>query len=275
MKILRHKFHSDNGEPIRVERTPNKGETMTPRFLVMHYTAGPGLDSSVHWLCRPEARASAHLVIGRDGTVVQLAPFNRVTWHAGASRWNGIQGLNRHSIGIELDNAGRLTRQGDGKWTSWFGRTYPDDEVMVATHRHETEEAGWHTFPAEQLGVALEVAAVLVHRYELEEVLGHDDISPGRKVDPGPAFPLGSFRARLLGREEAELPSLETSTHLNIRTGPGTEFERLEGSPLAPGTAVEVVEEAQDWRLVDVLDTPEELRDLQGWVHGRFLRKRE
>ncbi len=273
MKILRHKLHQDDGEPVPIERTPNRGGELDPRFLVIHYTAGPNLDSSVRWLCRREARASAHLCIGRDGRIVQLAPFNRVTWHAGISRWNGIQGLNRHSIGIELSNAGRLTQQGEGEWTSWFGRSYPENEVTVATHKHEAEPSGWHTFTPEQIEATLEVSALLVDHYELDDVLGHDDISPGRKADPGPAFPLASLRGRLLGREESEPKTLETTTHLNIRTGPGTEFERLEGSPLAPGVAVEVVEEAAEWRLVDVLSGNDGPSDLQGWVHGRFLRE--
>ncbi len=273
MKILRHKLHHDDREPVRLERTPNKGGNLDPRFLVIHYTAGPDLDSSVRWLCRKEARASAHLCIGRDGSIVQLAPFNRVTWHAGISRWNGIKGLNRHSIGIELDNAGRLKRQGEGEWTSWFGRRYPEEEVAIDTHKHEVEEAGWHTFTPEQIRATLEVSALLVDHYGLKDVLGHDDISPGRKSDPGPAFPLESLRARLLGREEHQPPTLETSTHLNIRSGPGTEFERLEGSPLAPGVLVEVVEEAADWRLVDVSEGEGRPADLQGWVHGKFLRE--
>ncbi len=273
MKIRHHKLEKVEGEEVPFEKTPNVGGRLEPRLLVIHYTAGPGLEESVGWLCRKEARASAHLVIGRDGRVVQLAPFNRVTWHAGISRWNGVEGLNHHSIGIELDNAGRLERKGGGEWTSWFGRTYPEEEVMEATHKHEVEEAGWQTFTPKQLAVALEVSAGLVARYGLEEVVGHDDISPGRKVDPGPAFPLGSFRSRLLGREQEEAPTLETTVNLNIRTGPGTEFERLDGSPLPSGTRVEVVDEAADWRLVDVLGDGEELPDLQGWVHGRYLQE--
>lgn len=275
MNVRRHKLVLDNGERARFERTPNMGEAMEPRFLVMHYTAGPALESSVRWLRRREARASAHLVIGRDGSVVQLAPFDRIAWHAGVSRWNGIEGLNRCSIGIELDNAGRLKREGGGEWRSWFGRTYPEDEVMVAPHKHEVEDSGWHTFTPEQIEAALETAATLVSRYGLEDVLGHDDISPGRKVDPGPAFPMGSFRARLLGRDDRAPTVLETSVDLNIRSGPGTEFERLEGSPLPQRTAVEVIDDSADWKFVDVLEGPEDVPDLQGWVHGRYLRKRE
>lgn len=274
MRILRHKLEPENGESVRHERTPNLSSPMKPRFLVIHYTADRDLESSVRWLLRKEARASAHLVIGRDGSLVQLAPFNRMAWHAGISRWNGIEGLNAHSIGIELDNAGRLEKKGEGAWTAWFGKRYPDEEVMVAAHKDEVEESGWHTFTQEQIAAALEVSAILLDRYDITEVLGHDDISPGRKVDPGPAFPMGSFRARLLGREHDKAPVLETSTHLNIRSGPGTEFERLEGSPLPPGTALEILDEAAEWRLVDVLEAPGDLTDLQGWAHGRYLRER-
>lgn len=244
---------------------------MEPRFLVIHFTAGRDAQSSVDWFLNPDARASAHLVIGRDGSITQLVPFDRVAWHAGRSSWNGLSGLNRFSIGIELDNAGKLTRQG-GRWTAWFGRSYDDSDVMEAIHPNETELAGWHVYTEKQLETAVEVSGVLIKKYNLDYVLGHEEISPGRKVDPGPAFPLRSVRARLLGRRDDSPEILETSTVLNIRTGPGTQFDTLPGSPLPAGTRVEILGAAGSWRRADVVGIVNGIMDIQGWVHGGYLR---
>jgi N-acetylmuramoyl-L-alanine amidase len=222
----------------------------------------------------PVAKASAHVVIARDGKVTQLVSFDRVAWHAGVSRWEGLKGLNQHSLGIELDNAGRLTQQG-GKWRAWFGQTYPDDEVMIATHKHEATPSGWHLYPPEQIESALEVAAALIEKYELEDVLGHEDISPGRKFDPGPAFPMGSFRARLFGRAEDLPPRHRTTTRLNIREGPGTAHAELPVSPLPQGTDVEVMRESGVWRFVDVVGELNGSADVQGWVHSDYLHRIE
>ena len=112
---------------------------------------------------------------------------------------------------------------------------------------------------------------MLTTRYNLRDVVGHDDVSPGRKSDPGPAFPISSFRAKVLGRSEDEEDVYETTTDLNIRTGPGTQSAMLEASPLPTGTRVIVQREQGNWRFVDVLDTVNDIMDMEGWVHGRFL----
>jgi len=92
--------HRLTGPDVSFRQTPNVGGAMRPRFVLLHYTAGRNLESSVESLCtkKPQGNASAHLVLGRDGRIVQLAAFNAVTWHAGASQWNGIDGLNHHAI---------------------------------------------------------------------------------------------------------------------------------------------------------------------------------
>jgi N-acetylmuramoyl-L-alanine amidase len=110
-----------------------------------------------------------------------------------------------------------------------------------------------------------------VGRYNLRDVIGHDDISPGRKSDPGPAFPMDSFRSRIFGRREDEMPEYYALAALNIRTGPGTRHEALPGSPLPPGTRMQVIRAQDSWRLVDVLDVVNGIDDLEGWVHSRFI----
>ncbi len=273
MNIVDHRLRTEPDAPVPFVQSPNVGGALDPSYLVIHFTAGASAQSSVNWLTNDMARASAHLVIGRDGTITQLVPFNRVAWHAGASRWNGLTGLNRHSIGIELDNAGRLTRQG-GKWRAWFGGTIADDQVMEATHKHESDPCGWHLFTPEQVEATLEVSQAILRAYPgIRDILGHDDISPGRKTDPGPAFPMGSLRSRLLGRDEDGMPAFETITALNIRRGPGTQHEPLPISPLPNGTRLDVLREQGSWRLVDVVGDVEGEGDVQGWVHGRYIRR--
>ena len=270
MRIEDHRLLTDDGRPVEYRETPNMGGALRPSWLVMHFTAGRDCESSVSWLTRPEARASAHLVIGRDGRIVQLAPFDRVTWHAGRSHWRGVSGLNAHSVGIELDNAGRLERAGGG-WQAWFGGGYADEDVMIATHRNETRECGWHRFTERQLDTALEAAIAIVRAYRLEDVIGHDDISPGRKSDPGPAFPMTSFRGAVSGREEEEDEVVETIAALNIRTGPGIGFDRLPESPLAPGTRLLVLDRRGVWLEVEVRDAAGE-PTANGYVHGNYVR---
>ena len=150
---------------------------------------------------------SDDLLIGRGGDIVQMVAFNRKAWHAGRSSWNGVDGLNSHSIGIELDNAGELSRTEGGDWRAWFGETYKERDVLTARHRHDgpgAQVSGWHVFPREQLDALMDAAAALHDKYGFEAVLGHDDIAPRRKRDPGPAFPMGALRARLFGRAEED-----------------------------------------------------------------------
>lgn len=272
MKILRHRLHTDDGTPIPYRESPNRGGAVAHEYLVMHFTAGSSAESSIRWLTNGRARASAHVVIARDGSVTQLVPFDRVAWHAGPSAWEGRAGLNRYSLGIELDNAGPLQRAG-GHWRSWFGTIYPKEEVLEATHKHENAPRGWHLFPPEQIEAAADVAALLMEKYELVDVIGHDDIAPDRKVDPGPAFPMGSFRSRVIGRSADETPTYRTTTHLNIRSGPGTRHECVLDQPLPPGTRLTVLDTRAQWRFVDVSDVVHDVMDLQGWVHGHYIER--
>ena len=122
MKIIDHRLHQDDGTPVTFKASPNIGDAVKPEYIVIHYTAGGNAKGAVGWLCNPASKVSAHLVIGRDGSVTQLVPFDRVAWHAGISQWEGRTGLNAYSIGIELDNAGRLVRKEDG-WMAAFGGT--------------------------------------------------------------------------------------------------------------------------------------------------------
>lgn len=273
MRIVSGRLCHDDGTPYAYRESPNKKGVLKPSYLVMHYTAGRSGVSSVNWLTNPEAKASAHLVISRDGTITQLVPFNRVAWHAGTSQWEGLSGMNNHSIGIELDNAGVLTCQGN-IWKAWFGGEYHDEDVVEAIHKHETEMRGWHGYTEKQTAAAIEVGRALVKQYKLKDVIGHDDIAPGRKRDPGPAFPMESFRAAVMGRRESEPERYRTTTHLNIRSGPGQTFDKLKEKALAPDTPLVLYRRQGEWCFVDVLDKQGK-PDLSGWVHGAYIRRED
>ena len=274
MKIKNHLLFDEHDQQVRYASSPNSGGKIAKlEYLVMHFTAGSSLRASENWLTNPAAKASAHLIIGRDGSVVQLVPFDTKAWHAGLSEWNGRNGLNSYSIGIELDNAGKLKRQGS-KWVTWFGETISEDDVIVARHKNESAETGWHAYTKKQLEVALDISKTLIEYYKLLDVVGHEDIAPRRKTDPGPAFPLESFRAHILGRSEGGDDSMYLTTDtLNIRSGPGANYPKLIQGGLPKNTRVTVSDSQGSWRFVDVLDTVDGDMDLQGWVHSRYLKQ--
>ncbi|WP_251619740.1 N-acetylmuramoyl-L-alanine amidase [Odoribacter lunatus] len=170
------------------------GRLLRPDTIVLHYTGGADAISSAHHLARPDTDASAHIVIARDGGIIQLLPFNTIAWHAGKSEYEGRTNLNRYSIGIEMDNAGQLHRRGD-RFYSWFKREYMPDEVY--THCENGQATYWHNYTLAQIQSVFAVCKLLLLNYPIQHIVGHSDIS-SRKIDPGPAFPMEKFRHQLL-----------------------------------------------------------------------------
>lgn len=200
MKIVNHKL-----EGATYKRSPNQSGIIKPRFFLCHYSAGKSFQQTVDYLCKKSAKASAHLVIGREGEICQLVPFNRKSWSAGKSSWNGLTGLNAYTISVELDNYGLLSKKSDGTYRTWFGRTVPKDEVYIGPHKNSPNIIrAWHEYTEAQLEVLEEVASVIYEKYELEDILGHDDVAPKRKLDTGPAFSMEQFKSIIMGRENEE-----------------------------------------------------------------------
>lgn len=260
------KDHLLESEFVKLKSTPNKGGEFIPKYLVFHFTAGRSCESSVDWLCNPKAKASAHLVVGRDGNIVQLAPFNEITWHAGKSSWHGLIGMNHYSIGIELDNAGKLTKIGS-KYKTWFQSEILENNVIQAKHKNETDIGYWHDYTDIQIERAQLLASLLVDHYKLKGVLGHEDIAPGRKNDPGPAFPFEQISAYAFGRmdDEDEVYTVNIDG-LNIRKGPGIEFDTV-AKPLLAKTEIFVIETHGHWSRVNVRNS----NDTEGWVNNKFI----
>lgn len=202
MNIKNFRLMGDAQTPVTFDPSDNHSAGMQPRFLLMHYTGDDNLAGAVAWFKRPESKASAHFVIGRDGTVIQMVPLDRRAWHAGESRWKQFTSLNRHSIGIELVNAGRLIQRADGSFaTALSARPVAATDVALLQHRLDASTSPWQLFPPEQIAAAVRVGQVLHEAFAFQDILGHDDIAPERKRDPGPAFPMGAFRSMVLGRQ--------------------------------------------------------------------------
>ena len=160
------------------------------RFLVMHFTSGATAISSINFWKTPDAKgASAHFVIDRDGTLYQCRPCNTTCGHAGKSKWKfggkTYEGLNSCSIGIEFANAGDSTNL-IRKWSSL--------QPLRAKHKNGGILCDWERYTPEQIATAKDLSAVLVKRYKLDDIVGHEDIAKSRKVDPGPAFPMQEIR---------------------------------------------------------------------------------
>jgi N-acetylmuramoyl-L-alanine amidase len=146
---------------IRDRPSPNhdrRGEPARIDMLVLHYTGMATGLGAIERLCDPSARVSAHYVVDENGTIWRLVLEARRAFHAGRSWWAGETDLNEVSIGIEIVNPGH----------EWGYRPFPDEQ-MVAVER---------------------LCRDLVSRYQIpsHRVVGHSDIAPDRKTDPGELF---------------------------------------------------------------------------------------
>ncbi len=142
---------------VRWHASPNFGarrDGLLPELVVIHYTAMNGCEAALDRLCDPEAEVSSHYLISEKGEILQLVEEDKRAWHAGAGEWLGQDDINSRSIGIELDNT---------------GRTPFSEPLMTALE---------------------ELLPGILQRWNIpaEGVIGHSDMAPGRKFDPGPRF---------------------------------------------------------------------------------------
>jgi N-acetylmuramoyl-L-alanine amidase len=139
--------------------SPNFDERRHPvSMVVLHYTGMPTAAAALDRLTDPEAKVSAHWVVAEDGQVVSLVDETLRAWHAGKSWWRGISDVNSASIGIEIVNPGH--------------------------------EFGYRPFPDEQMAAVEALVAAALKRFPIDpaSVVGHSDIAPARKDDPGELF---------------------------------------------------------------------------------------
>ncbi len=268
MEIKNHILHGSNVKKM-VPSPNHSGEFKEGDLdtVIMHYTAGP-YRVSLNTLINPRSRASAHVIIDRDGTITQLVPFNLIAWHAGKSYYKGRSGFNKYSIGIEMVNYGPLTKSGN-IYRAWFGEAVNPSEVIEAIHRNETKPRFWHIYTPEQIDAARDLVELLIETYGIKYILGHEEIAPRRKLDPGPAFPLDKFRDRLLGtkRDEDGMPEKPSvgrviASSLNIRSQPNSNAPKV-AKALPKGKKVYIIDEHNGWYKVAV--------EIQGWVFGKYI----
>jgi len=273
--IRKHRLLAD-GRAVDLLLSPNTGGLFaeTPRLLVIHFTSGGSARSSAEWFRAAENRSSsAHLVIDRDGSALQCVPFDTVAWHAGRSQWKGVVGLNRHALGIELANWGDLTRRGSA-WVTGAG--VPIADPVLAVHHNGNPDGsraaiGWEPYPEAQMRALTAIARALASTYGIDEILGHDDIAPTRKWDPGPAFDMDRFRTLVLGErgvDDDRRLTVQVASGLNLRRGPGLQYETLKLLP--QGTMLDPEKTAGSWVQVTVIDA-QGRPDQTGWVHGRYI----
>jgi N-acetylmuramoyl-L-alanine amidase len=156
----------------KVFPSPNHGERKDgrrPNLLVLHYTGMPDEGEALQWLCNPMSQVSAHYFVFGEGRVLQLVPEARRAWHAGVSYWDGEADINSCSIGIEIANPGH--------------------------------PGGLPPFPDQQIEGVAALARDIVTRWRIPatRVLAHSDVAPGRKLDPGEAFPWQRLHAAGVG----------------------------------------------------------------------------
>jgi N-acetylmuramoyl-L-alanine amidase len=143
----------------REQPSPNWDERALPvSMVVLHYTGMRTGAEALERLVDPKAKVSAHYLIDEDGTVTRLVPEEKRAWHAGKSYWRGITDINSASVGIELVNPGH--------------------------------EWGYRPFPDAQMEALVPLLAAILKRHDIApaNVVGHSDIAPARKEDPGELF---------------------------------------------------------------------------------------
>lgn len=138
-------------------------------ILLLHYTDMASAAAALERLCDPAARVSAHYCIDEDGTVYRLVDEARRAWHAGVSSWAGASDINARSIGVELVNPGHT--------------------------------CGYRPFPAAQMTALSALAKAILARHPIPpgRVLGHSDVAPARKRDPGELFDWRALAAAGIG----------------------------------------------------------------------------
>ena len=144
---------------LKITQKPSKNmeklKNRKVKYVIIHYTGMRDQKSAIKRLQSKVAKVSCHYLISRGGKVYQMVQDQDVAWHAGKSKWGKDINLNPKSIGIELVNK------------------------------------GFENFPSKQIVALLKILKILIKKYKIKNsyVLGHEDISPSRKTDPGPKFP--------------------------------------------------------------------------------------
>jgi len=268
-------------------RPPMEGKE-APKYIIMHYTTGTKLESTINHFTNADPGVATHLVIGRDGRVIQFVPFHLSAHHAGYSWWEKDKYLNNLSIGIELDNAGKLDRDNStGLYLSQGDVPIPEVSFKFAEHwRNKKKTYAWEDFPPVQIAVAKKIVKALIKRYpSIKEILGHDQVNLLNREDPGPLFLMEDWRQELFGRRSPRIKTfyLAKETHLisNYNGGLPNESTKLHDPSILPHDS-EVLDlgkfdEEAIWTKIKVKQ-PKKAKALKnqiGWVKTNSLKTEE
>lgn len=193
---MRDGLVSDSPLAARVHPSPNHGERKDgrrPDMLVLHYTGMPSGAEALARLCHATSDVSCHYLVFEDGRILQLVPEARRAWHAGAGSWGGDRDINSCSIGIEIVHPGH--------------------------------DGGLPPYPDAQIEAVIALSRDIVDRWSIrpERVLGHSDIAPARKEDPGENFPWDRLHAAGIGHWVPPAPLGEGRVFAAGDQGPSVE----------------------------------------------------
>jgi len=162
--------------------SPNFNDRKLPiSILVLHYTGMETASAARERLCDPSAEVSAHWLVTEEGQVEALVPEDKRAWHAGVGSWKGITDVNSASIGIEIANGGHNVLLEDGRLPP-----YPDVQILAV--------------------IKLCKDIIVGHNISPDNIVGHSDIAPARKEDPGEHFPWAGLAAAGVGLWPGDLP---------------------------------------------------------------------
>jgi N-acetylmuramoyl-L-alanine amidase len=191
----------------------NMGGPLTPEVILIHYTASRSGPATARALQHETMKASVGVVASPDGSFIQQVPFNRVAWHAGKSIYKGRQSVSNFSIGIEVVNPGPIRADKETlviEWNAPQGKPYPHMKpwtggLVEAKHRDGMcPFKFWCVYPDVQITAVVALCHLLLATYPtITAVTGHENVAPGRKIDPGPAFPWGGLVAEGLPVDRA------------------------------------------------------------------------
>lgn len=202
--------------------------------IILHFTAGGDSSGTIKWFSNPNAKVSAHYVVSRSGKVIQCVREDMSAWHAGSSsttpKLNGVKGLNRKTIGIEICNWGWLYKATEDSIVTVNNKTYErkTDEVYTRMRKWTYPYKGanpvmhvvaskillkgknpfpdgdtcyyWEPYPETQIAAVTELMKDIINRrpnIKCQWIARHQDIDPTRKLDTGPAFPFNKLRDEL------------------------------------------------------------------------------
>ena len=203
MKLTRHKLTGENVLPYEAARWI--GGEITPSVIICHDTASRlEHGAAAAYLRENPRKVSVHFVVERDATVRQQVPTNRRANHAGKSHYHGRDEVNGFSIGIEIVNPGRMEPGKVGQARAWFGEEFPIHENAIVLQQTKEHGSGlWMPYTSAQIGTTLALCGVLADAIPtIRDIRTHWYVSPGRKIDTNPLFPLDALRSLVLGRDD-------------------------------------------------------------------------